>query len=288
MGNFTEESGPPGPVKALFLGDTGSGKTGALCALAAYGYRLHVLDLDNNIGVMRDYLTNKSSPYVLASPGLWPAGAPASRVDFETITDSVKIINNVAMAQGDAWPKIAEQFNNWKPLGNITKFGLGDVLVVDSLSRLARYAFNFQLKLGGRLGKRPEQSDWFLAQDLVERILLLLASPELQCHVIIICHVAYIEREGDAMQRGFPQTIGAALSPKVGQNFGHMLLAKTQGAGGAAKRRIITSTTGIIDLKTPAPLRVKPEYDLGTGLAEYWKDLGQVPGQVHGVAPGAK
>lgn len=270
MTTFSEDPRPDGPAKVLYLGDTGSGKTGSLCSLAAAGYKLRILDLDANIGVMKDYLQNKASPYLV--PGAnWPKPQGLlGRVEFETIKDRVGFVNKVALPQGDSWPLIGDKLTAWAP----DKLGWDTILVVDSLSALAKAAFAYQLKMNGRLGKRPEQSDWYQTQELVERILLLLSSPTVQCHVVIICHIAYIERDGDKVERGYPQTIGSALSPRVGQNFGHMLMAKTTGVGPAAKRQILTNTTGIVDLKTPAPLRVKSAYDLTSGLAEYWKDLG--------------
>ena len=41
--------------------------------------------------------------------------------------------------------------------------------------------------------------------------------------------------------------------------------------GAGLKRKIHTQTTGVIDLKSAAPLRTKPEYDMESGLLEYFQ-----------------
>ena len=101
---------------------------------------------------------------------------------------------------------------------------------------------------------------------------MLLYSDAIKCNVVMVCHIAFIETEGGPT-RGFPQTVGKAISPKIGQYFNHALLAKSSGQGEAAKRVILTNTSGMIELKNAAPLRVKPEYGLATGLAEYFRDV---------------
>jgi len=56
-------------------------------------------------------------------------------------------------------------------------------------------------------------------------------------------------------------------------------MAQTTGQGTNQKRRIKTSTVGVIELKNSAPLRVDSEYPLETGLAQYFK-------AIRGVEPG--
>jgi predicted GTPase len=43
--NFTEAQS----IKMLYMGNTGAGKTGSICALAAAGYNVRVLDLDKGV-----------------------------------------------------------------------------------------------------------------------------------------------------------------------------------------------------------------------------------------------
>jgi len=46
-------------TKMLFVGDSGAGKTGALASLAAAGYHLHIMDLDNGLDVLNNYYDPK-------------------------------------------------------------------------------------------------------------------------------------------------------------------------------------------------------------------------------------
>ena len=101
---------------------------------------------------------------------------------------------------------------------------------------------------------------------------MLLYSSAVKCHVIMICHLAFIETD-QGPTRGFPQSIGKAVATQFGQFFNHALLAESSGQGLAERRVIKTNTSGMIQLKSPAPLRVKPEYALATGLAEYFRDV---------------
>lgn len=266
-------------IKMLFVGNTGAGKTGSTASLAAAGYNVRILDLDKGVELLDDYILNPDSMYRKPRAKLWTAEQCAGiekRMSYVTLDESMLIKQSQVIPKGDLWNKISGQLDKWKDgeqdFGNIESWTIRDVLVIDGLSRLSDAAFNYQLAMNGRLLGRPEQSDFGMAQRNVERLLMLLYSSAIKCHVILICHIAFIETEGGPT-RGFPQTIGKAISPKIGQYFNHALLAKTSGQGEATKRVILTNTSGMIELKSAAPLRVKGEYELATGLAEYFRDV---------------
>lgn len=265
-------------TKMLYLGDSGAGKTGSLCSLVADGYNVRILDLDKGVEIMKDYLTNPESPYVKPRAGHWKSDPKGllDRASFVSITESMTIKGTSPIPKGDAWQKINNQLNDWNDgdlkLGNIDTWGRTDILVIDGMSRLAQAAMNFQLVMNGRVITGPEQRDWFLAQGLVEKLLTLFYSDDIKCNIIVIAHVAFIDTDLGP-SKGYPQTLGKALSPKVGQFFNHALLAKSTGQGPQAKRSILTNTSGMVELKNSAPLRVKPEYDLAFGLADYFRDV---------------
>ena len=50
-------------IKALFMGHSGAGKTGALAALAAAGYNVRVLDLDKGVEILAGLAMDPDSPY---------------------------------------------------------------------------------------------------------------------------------------------------------------------------------------------------------------------------------
>ena len=282
MPNFASPSSAP-LVRMLYMGDTGAGKTGSLCSLAALGFNVRVLDLDNGVEIFYDLLQNPTSPYRKAMPDLWTAEQAATigqRLTAKTITETFQTTGGRPIPKGDSFVAIHKQLDDWKQdadepsLGSVQKWGRSEVLVVDGLSRLAQNALYYTLVLNGRAAApRIEQSDWWQAQSQVEKTIEMLTSSMVKCHLIICAHIDYIEKD-DGTTRGMPQTIGKALSPKMGQKFNHALLARATGQGAQLKRQIYTQTQGVVDLKTTAPFKAKPQYELSTGLAEYFKAIG--------------
>lgn len=252
-------------TKMLLIGDPGSGKTGALVSLAKAGYNLRIIDLDNGLDVVANLLKGAGDAEALG------------RVEFETITDKMKSSKGrLVPGQATVWNRTIKLLEDWSTesakLGPITSWGTGDVLVIDSLSMLASAAMNFQLFVNGRIGGAPQQSDWYQGQMMLESLIQMLFDEAVACNVIINCHVAFIGEEGGP-QRGYPATLGKALSPKIGAYFNTILMVKTMGQGAQQKRKILTGTTGLVELKNSAPTRVKGEYDQATGLAEFFRDV---------------
>lgn len=267
-------------TKMLLLGDTGAGKTGSLVSLAAAGFRVHILDLDRGAEIIKDFVLNPSSPYVRESAGRWKADPKGilSRIDYVTITEQYIIQGTKPVPKGTAWQRINAQLNDWtdgeRKLGNIGTWGPEDILVIDSLSRAASAAMDYQLVINGRaVSGKPEQNDWGQAQALVETLLKLLYSDDVKCNVIVCAHITPIETDLNPVAKGYPQTLGKALSPKIGQFFNHTLMIQSSGQGAGARHTIYTNTRGLVELKNPAPLRVKPEYPIETGLADYFADI---------------
>lgn len=256
-------------TKMLLVGDSGSGKTGALASLAAAGYNLRILDLDNGLDVLNNLLTDPNSQYFKQDP------KAAERVDFVTVTDKMKNVNGrLVPATATAWTRAVKLLMDWtdgeQKLGPITTWGQKDILVIDSLTMLSTAALNMILSMNGRLGQRPHQSDWGDGQQLVEGLLQMLYDEGVQCNVIVCCHITFIGEDGGPI-RGYPNTLGKALPPKVGRYFNTALMARTVGQGTMQKRKILTNTSGVIELKNTAPLRVQAEYDLSDGLAKYFE-----------------
>lgn len=262
-------------IKMIYLGDSGSGKTGSLCALAAGGYNVRVMDLDKGAQIIRDYCTNEQdSAYLKPRPGLWAGDKGiASRMNFVPISETFTNIGGRPVPKGDSWQKIMAQLTEWKDgelnLGKLESWTSRDVLAVDSFSRFCDARMYLELVMNARASSGRQMQDYWKVQDDIERSLEMLVSPAVKCHVILICHIDYVEKD-DKTVRGMPQSMGKALGPKIGQHFNHALLARSTGQGTTAKHKIFTKTQGVIDLKSAAPLRVKPEYDLETGLLEYF------------------
>lgn len=265
-------------TKVLLIGDSGSGKTGAIASLAQAGYNIRVMDLDSGLDVLANLLRDGKSPY----------GPEAlSRVSYVTLTDPMKLIAGKQVpARATVWQRAMGLLDNWKVIekdkdgkdivvedfGPISSWTSQEVLVIDSLTFLSKAALNFILSMNARLGQRPHQSDWWEGQQLIEGLLEKLYDENVKCNVILICHIAYIGEE-NGPKKGYPASLGQALSPKIGRYFNTAILARATGQGANVSRKLLTNSTPLIDLKTSAPLWVKPEYDLKTGLAEIFKDL---------------
>jgi hypothetical protein len=255
-------------TKMLLIGDSGAGKTGALASLAQAGYNLRIIDMDNGLDVLSNLLNHPQSPY----------GPEAiSRVVYETVTDPMRNVNGKLIPRAaTAWQRAVKLLDSWESestkLGPVSAWTPQDILVIDSLTLLSNSAMNFCLSMNARLGQQPHQSDWYQAQQLLESMIQMLYDDGVKCNVIINCHVTYIGEE-NGPQRGYPMTLGKALSPKIGRYFNTVLMARSSGTGANAKRKILTNSVPMVELKNTAPLRVKPEYDLATGLAEYFRDV---------------
>jgi hypothetical protein len=263
MPNLTDYAGAK-VTKMLVVADSGAGKTGALASLARAGYNLRILDYDSGLNVLVDLL--KSDPQALA------------RIEYETLTDSMKNVSGKLIPKSaTVWQRTSKILDNWSPpnasakLGPITSWGPQDILIIDSLSFLAKGAMDWILAMNGRLGAQPHQSDWYSGQQLLEQLMQLLFDEGVKCNVIVNCHITYIGEENGPV-KGYPATLGKALSPKIGSYFNTVLRIKTSGVGQSRQRKIFTKTSDIVELKTASPTSVKAEYSIETGLAEYFAD----------------
>lgn len=255
-------------TKLLFIGDSGSGKTGALASLASAGYNLRIADLDNGLDVLSNLLSDPKSPYDKDALG---------RVSYQTLTDPMRNVGGrLIPRQATVWQRLVKLLDGWKTdtedYGPLSTWTPQDILVIDSLTLASNAAMNFICSMNSRLGQQPHQSDWYGAQSLIESLLQMLYDDGIKCNVIISSHIVYIG-EDNGPQHGYPASLGKALSPRIGRYFNSVLMARTTGSGTAIKRKILTNSTHLVELKNTAPLKVSAEYDLSTGLADYFRDV---------------
>lgn len=260
-------------TKMLLIGNPGSGKSGALASLVQAGYNLRILDFDNGLDVLANLL------------GSGKYGKPEellSKVEYKTITDPFKNSGGKLIpAKATVWTRTASMLQNWEDgetkLGSITTWTPQDVLVIDSLTLLSKAALNYILSMNGRLGGAVEQSHWYQAQQLVESLLEMLYDEGVNCNVIVISHITYIESQDGTALNGYPMTLGKALSPKVGRYFNSILMARSSGQGTSVKRKLHTTTQAMVELKNTNPTKVPDSYPLETGLAQYFSDVRNSP-----------
>lgn len=244
-------------VKVLLVGDSGTGKTGALAALVNAGYKLRILDYDNKIaGGILPILVKRDRP---DSMGM---------VDYEPLRDKLKSspLGPVPDGMPQAFVRGLQLLDKW-PDGSIpAQWGEGTILVVDSLTFLADAAFAWAKGMNPSV-KDPRQ--WFYtAQQAVENTIALLTASSFATNVVVIAHISWQNRP-DGTMKGYPASVGTALGPTIPAYFENM--AQCHIAGG--KRLIQTTPTAMIDLKNPAAFRMLPSLPIETGLADFFKTL---------------
>ena len=111
------------------------------------------------------------------------------------------------------------------------------------------------------------------AQDAVENVLALLTSEAFETNVIVTSHIRYVDNP-DGTRKGYPTSVGSALSPVIPRYFNTVASCITSASG---KRTIQTVATAMLDLKNPKPFAAAEKYPLETGLADFFKILREPP-----------
>lgn len=249
-------------VKLIYIGDSGSGKTGSLAPLVGEGYKLRIVDTDRGVETLFHYV-QRDYPDKL------------DLVEYEPVRDSYKLTKNGPVIAGRprAWGKGLELMTTWPDGTSPSEWGDDHILVVDSLSTYARAAFEFA-KFTSPNARDPRQW-YFAAQQQLESFLAAITSDDFKTNVILISHINFTER-ADGIVKGYPNSIGQALGPVIGRYFNTFILAESSGAGKGAKRQIMTTQTGVIDLKNPAPFKIEDKLPLESGMAKIFKQLKEI------------
>lgn len=255
-------------TKLLLIGDSGSGKTGALASLVKAGYKLRVLDLDNGLDSLRTFVTHQCPD-------------KAENVEFRTLRDRRKATPTGSVIDGTpkAFVDALKMLDKWSythdgvtvDLGVPATWGPDTILVVDSLTFLSDAAFDFREPLvpRSRDGKYDPRMVYKDAQDAIANVLALLTSESFRTNVIVTAHIRYTDNP-DGTMKGYPTAIGAALGPTIPRYFNSTALCLTQPGG---KRTIQTVATALVDLKNPAPFKMAPQLPIETGLADFFKTV---------------
>lgn len=254
-------------VKLLLTGDSGSGKSGALASLVSAGYKLRIVDMDNGLDSLKSYVM-KDCPKL------------ADNVDFVTLRDDYETTKTgIKVKKPNAFVSAMKLLDNWTynngefldfSLGKPADFGPDCIVVLDSLSFFSDAAFNWAESMNPT-AKDPRQ--WFYsAQQAVESALALLTSGSFRTNVIVSAHVRYSTSD-DGRNKGYPNAIGSALGPTIPRYFNHWAQCENK----AGKRTIRTAATAMFDLKNTKPFEMKADYDISTGLADFFAVLRQPP-----------
>lgn len=243
--------------RILYVGNSGAGKTGSLAALAAAGYNIRMIDLDNGWSILRQYIkhlcpemmknvnvVSYRDKYKAGPTGISVDGAPKAFIS--------------ALSALDKWPDDGTNPAEWGP---------DTVLVIDSLTWLSKAAYAWFDKLNPTV--KDKRQIFYTAQDAIMDFLQNVTAENMHCHVMVLTHIQYNETE----TKGFASSIGKALGPKIPSLFNNFVMAETKGQGASARRVIRTVTDGKVDLKNEKPFEVQNELPIETGLATLFEQL---------------
>lgn len=245
-------------TKAIILGDSGTGKTGALASLVGAGYKLRVLDLDNKLqtGILPQ-VVKRDFPDKIGS------------IDYEAVRDKFKAsaLGPVFDGMPKSFTRSLELLDKWSDGSVPAKWGPEFVFVLDSLTFFSDAAYNWAKSLNP--GTKDPRQWFYTAQQAVENTIAMLTADAFATNVLVIAHVSWQDRP-DGSMKGYPASVGKALGPTLPAYFDNMILCQT---GAGQKRTIQTVPTALVDLKNPASFTMAPTLPLETGLATFFETL---------------
>lgn len=244
-------------VKLMYLGNSGTGKTGSLVSLVGAGYKLRILDMDNGLESLRQEVARQFPDKM-------------ENVDYITLRDDIVAGSNGPLIMAKAYVKAVKFLSKWEDDSVPSEWGEDTILVVDSLTSLGDAALAWAEKTGP--SSKDRRQYYFMAQESIEHLIAMMTSEAWHSNVIICTHISYKELE-EGVNKGWPSAVGSAIGPKLPKYFNTMIQAEVVGSGASVKRKIRTIPSAQIDLKNPTPFRIEGTYDLNTGLAEVFGKL---------------
>ena len=218
-------------TKLLLVGDSGSGKTATLATLANAGYNLRILDFDDGLAILPEFL-NKDA---------------VDKVSFVTLKDPIN--------KAEAFRKSANLIGNWRDgdedFGPVSKWTLmGEAAL--------RGALVFNNKKPTEQASQPE---WGTAARDVQNIIQYLTGSEVPCNVVVTTHMQYMEGE-TGVSKAYPTSVGSKLSTKLGRYFNCVCRIDTRTTSKGTERTLRTVSDHRMDLKVTAPSLLEPNVTL--------------------------
>lgn len=243
--------------KILVVGDSGSGKTGALASLIDAGYNIRVLDFDNGLSVLKGFVKDKSA---------------LAAVHYATLRDELRLIGDTMGIKkanafqramllldqgGDLWGEASP------PIPPLVKWTAKDILVIDSLGLMGRSCLLMVMQANGILARSPEIQNYGVAMENMEKFIAQITSPSISCNIIVNAH---LYKPNDQLKLA-PDVLGDKLGPKIPKYFDTMVsLSLTAG-----KRTFKTKSDGLFACKTS--VRMQDTFPIETGLRDMFAKL---------------
>ena len=245
---------PAHPVKLLSLGASGSGKTCSLISLVEAGYDIRIIDLDKGTPPLLSLIRHQCPERI-------------GQVDIEPVGDVLRgSSSGVDIVKATGYIQTLKLMTKWSDESVPSEWGPNTVLVIDSLTRLGDYVFNYEKKLNPTV-REPRQ--WYnFAQQRLRQFFDMVASDDFRTNVIVMAHVGLQETPNGEKQ--LPKSIGKALNPDIPSYFNNMIVTERKANG---KRVINTVPTHDLDLKNEKPFAFSGQLPIETGLAEIFTTL---------------
>ena len=229
-------------TKLLLVGDSGAGKTSALASLANAGYNLRILDFDDGLSILPEFLDENE----------------VKNVSYVTLRDG--------LGQANAFRKGVQMITNWKDgdedFGSVKNWTSKDVLVIDSLTLMGEAALRGALVFNNKKPTdQPSQPEWGTAARDVQHIVQYITGSEVPCNVVVTTHMQYME--GDlGVSKAYPTSVGSKLSTKLGRYFNCVCRIDTRSSSKGTERTLRTVSDHKMDLKITAPSLVETNAEL--------------------------
>ena len=209
-------------TKVLLYGSPKTGKTALAGKLAADGFHLHWFDLESGIST----LLNPAILPVEARKNVTVYNLPdhsSYPIAIETLRDVFRGgVRKICNTHGKV--NCATCTKEGKPISEIGKLGDKDIIVIDSLSQLARSAMNratLKERLKAPDGEyKPTYADYYQQGNMIEAILSIIQVASI--NIVVISHELESESlEGREKITAVAGTRNASLT--VGKYFDNMI-----------------------------------------------------------------
>ncbi len=248
------------PIRALYIGDSGTGKTGSLVSLLQAGYSIRMLDMDNNSDSLIHQCMRIDEKLL-------------DRLDIISPRDKFRAsqLTGIEVAgQPKAYVDMIKYLNKWDDGSTMAEWDDKTIFVLDTLTSAGRASLHWAR------GMNPSAKDgrqWYAqAGDSLQTLLEMLTAPDFRCHVLVLSHIDIHERD-DGTSKGYASSIGKAMGPKIAKVFPTLIMAESKTLRGKTTRTIATQPTSLVDLKNPVPHSLEARYPLETGMATIFEKL---------------
>lgn len=280
-------------IKMLYLGYSGEGKSTSLVPLGIPGYldnpgyELRVLDFDSKFEevvrstlarMLKDGSINKEQ-HDTALTSNYDIAVCSESSGIVSSREGKKTVKKLGVdGTATAWNAAIKQLEKWAP-----SFSDRTILVVDSFTHAVRAITNFSMELNGKLNQSLEWRDYMGPQQLAENLMYCCA--DFPSHVIVTGHADPLEILKPTTQLNdknepidelidvimAPISVGKAGRVKLPSKMNHLLVASSEGKGGAVRRYVYTEPRVGVVTKTPFYGICESRYPLEKAMVLYFK-----------------